>query len=337
MNKIFIIAEAGVNHNGDLSIAKKMVDAAKSAGADAVKFQSFVPEEMVSPLAEKAEYQKAAAGEPESQLEMLKKLALDHAGQKELYDYCLSAGIKFLSSPFDLPSIDFLNLLGLDTFKIPSGEITNLPYLRKIGALKKKVIMSTGMATLREVGAALEVLTGAGMDKKAIVLLHCNTAYPTPVEDVNLNAILMLKRKFGVEVGYSDHTLGREVCLAAVALGAVVIEKHFTLGQTMAGPDHQASLEPLDFKKLVISIRNVSLAMGSGVKEPSKSEKKNIAVVRKSIFASQNIRCGEVITEKMLVVKRPAIGLSPMVWDALVGRVAGRDYKAGEIINSVEI
>ncbi|MFA4905586.1 MAG: N-acetylneuraminate synthase [Candidatus Margulisiibacteriota bacterium] len=336
MNKIFIIAEAGVNHNGDLSIAKKMVDAAKSAGADAVKFQSFVPEEMVSPLAEKAEYQKAAAGETESHLEMLKKLALDHAGQKELYDYCISAGIKFLSSPFDLPSIDFLNRLGLDTFKIPSGEITNLPYLRKIGALKKKLIMSTGMATLREVGAALEVLTGAGMDKKAIVLLHCNTAYPTPVEDVNLNAILILKRKFGVEVGYSDHTLGREVCLAAVAIGAVVIEKHFTLDRTMAGPDHRASLEPLDFKKLVISIRNVSLAMGSGVKEPSKSEIKNIAVVRKSIFASQNIYRGEVITEKMLVVKRPAIGLSPMEWDALVGRVAGRDYKAGEIINSVE-
>lgn len=331
-NSVFVIAEAGVNHNGCLDLAYKLVDVAVEAGADAVKFQTFKAEQVISRYAEKAEYQKETTDASESQLEMVKKLELNREAHEKLMAYCRDKGIEFLSTPFDLESIDLLIELGIKTLKIPSGEITNLPYLRKIGALGKKVIMSTGMATLEEVRMALEVLVNGRAQKENITILHCNTEYPTPFEDVNLRAMLTMKDKLGVKVGYSDHTLGIEVSVAAVALGAEVIEKHFTLDKTSEGPDHKASLEPDELKAMIRSIRNIERAMGSGVKRPSLSELKNIMIARKSIIAAKDIKKGEIFTGKNITVKRPGNGISPMKWDEVIGQIAKRNFKEDELI-----
>jgi N,N'-diacetyllegionaminate synthase len=297
-DKTFIIAEAGVNHNGSLELAQKMIDAAVETGADAVKFQTFKAEKIVSRYAPKAKYQKKTTAAGESHLEMIKKLELDAADHQALIDYCKKKNIRFLSSPFDLESIDLLNELGLNIFKIPSGEITNLPYLRKIGALKKEIILSTGMADLGEIEDALDVLIKAGTARKNITVLHCNTEYPTPYEDVNLKAMETMGLAFpGIKVGYSDHTLGIEVPIAAVAMGATVIEKHFTLDKNMEGPDHKASLEPEELKAMVHAIRNIEKALGNGIKKPSPSELKNMPIARKSIVAARNIRKGELFTK----------------------------------------
>ena len=333
MKKTFIIAEAGVNHNGSLELAQKMIDAAVDAGADAVKFQTFKAEKVVSRYAPKAEYQKKTTTADESQLEMIKKLELDAATHRILIDYCTKKNIWFLSTPFDLGSIDLLNELGLNLFKIPSGEITNLPYLRKIGALKKEIILSSGMADLGEIQDALAVLIGAGTKLKDITVLHCNTEYPTPIEDANLKAMLTIKAAFpGVNIGYSDHTLGIEIPVAAVAMGATIIEKHFTLDKNMEGPDHKASLEPNELKAMVHAIRNVEKALGSGIKKPSHSELKNKPIARKSIVAACDISKGEPFTEKNLTVKRPGTGISPMRWDEVIGQVAQKDYAEDELI-----
>jgi N,N'-diacetyllegionaminate synthase len=333
MRKTFIIAEAGVNHNGSLELAKKMIDAAVEAGADAVKFQTFNAEKVVSKYAPKAEYQKKTTIADESQLEMVKKLELDAVAHRTLIDYCKKKNLRFLSTPFDLESVDLLNELGLDIFKIPSGEITNLPYLRKIGALKKKTFLSTGMASLGEIEDALDVLTGAGTKLKDITVLHCNTEYPTPLEDVNLRAMLTIKDAFpGVNIGYSDHTLGIEIPIAAAAMGATIIEKHFTLDRTMEGPDHRASLAPDELKAMVTAIRNIEKALGNGIKKPSPSELKNKPIARKSIVAARNIQKGESFTEENLTVKRPGTGIGPMRWDEILGRKASRNFNEDEII-----
>ena len=329
---VFIIAEAGVNHNGSITLAKKLIDVASKAGADAVKFQTFKAEKLVAKNAQKASYQKETTDAEESQFAMIKKLELDLDTHQKLIDYCKVKKIMFLSTPFDLESVDMLNDLGLSIFKIPSGEITNLPYLRKIGALNKKVVLSTGMATMDEVGDALDILINAGTLKENITVLHANTMYPTPMEDVNLNAMLSIKEKFNVRIGYSDHTLGIEVDIAAVAMGAKVIEKHFTLDKSMDGPDHQASLEPDELIAMVKSIRNIELALGDGIKKPSKSEKPNIKVARKSIVAQKKIKKGEIFTEDNITVKRPGDGISPMKWDEVLGSVANRDYEQDELI-----
>jgi N,N'-diacetyllegionaminate synthase len=332
MSKVFIIAEAGVNHNGSLEIAKKMIDVAVDAGADAVKFQTFKAEKLVCRNAQKAEYQKKTTDKNESQFEMIKKLELDLNAHRELIMHCTERGIVFLSTPFDLDSIHLLHELGLEIFKIPSGEITNLPYLKEIGTLKKKVIMSTGMANLKEVEGALDVLTQAGTSKENITVLHCNTAYPTPFEDVNLLAMLTIQEAFKVKVGYSDHTLGIEVPIAAVALGAKVIEKHFTLGKNMQGPDHKASLIPEELNGMVRAIRNIEKALGSGIKKPSHSELKNKPVARKSIVAVKSIKKGEVFTSENITAKRPGIGISPLEWDRVIGSKALRNFDEDEII-----
>ena len=333
LKRTYIIAEAGVNHNGSLELAKKMIDAAVDAGADVIKFQTFKAEKVVSKYAQKAEYQKKTTPADESQLEMIKKLALDAAAHRTLIDYCKNKNIRFLSTPFDLESIDLLNELGLDIFKIPSGEIRNLPYLRKIGALKKEIILSTGMADLGEIEDALDVLIGAGTKLKDITVLHCNTEYPTPIEDVNLRAMLTIKAAFpGVQVGYSDHTEGIEVPIAAVGMGATIIEKHFTLDKNMEGPDHKASLEPHELKAMVRAIRNIEKALGNGIKKPSPSELKNKPIARKSIVAARDIRKGEPFTEENLTVKRPGTGISPMRWDEVIGQVAQKDYEKDELI-----
>lgn len=332
MHKVFVIAEAGVNHNGSLEQAKKLVNEAALAGADAVKFQTFRAEDLVSRSAEKADYQKRTTPEGETQLSMLKKLEFDRAAHRELLEYCRGKNIMFLSSPFDLASIDMLAELDLDIFKIPSGEITNLPYLRKAGALGKKVILSTGMSGLEEIGKALDVLVESGTKKDDITVLHCNTEYPTPVEDVNLRAMLTIGREFGVNVGYSDHTTGIEISIAAAALGARVIEKHFTLDRELEGPDHKASLLPGELRELVATIRNLEKGLGDGVKNPSPSELKNILVARKSIVAAVPVNKGEAFTEFNITVKRPATGISPMKWDEVIGKTAKKDFKKDEII-----
>lgn len=330
MKKVFIIAEAGVNHNGSIELAKELIDKASESGADAVKFQSFKAERLVTKSAQKAEYQEETTGKEENQFEMIKRLELDYEKHEELIGYCKSKDIMFLSSPFDLESIDLLNNLGLEIFKIPSGEITNLPYLRKIGLLKKKVILSTGMSTLGDIEKALEILRKGGtMD---VTVLHCNTEYPTPMKDVNLNAMNTIKEAFKVEVGYSDHTLGIEVPIAAVALGATVIEKHFTLDKNMEGPDHRASLEPNELKELVKCIRNIEIALGDGLKKLTESEAKNITIVRKSIVAGRNIKKGEAFTIENLEIKRPGNGISPMKLDEVIGKLAIRDYEEDELI-----
>lgn len=332
MNKVFIIAEAGVNHNGSIELAKKLIDVAVDSGVDAVKFQTFKAENLVSKNAQKADYQKQTTDKEESQFDMIKKLELDVNTHKELISHCNSKNIMFLSTPFDHDSIELLNNLGLEIFKIPSGEITNLPYLRHIGKLDKKVILSTGMADIGEIEDALDILVQAGTKKENITVVHANTEYPTPMEDVNLKAMLTIGKTFDVEFGYSDHTLGIEVPTAAVALGASCIEKHFTLDKTMEGPDHKASLEPDELKAMVKAIRNIELALGSSVKKPSPSESKNKSIARKSIVAKITIKKGEILSENNLSIKRPGNGISPMRWDEVVGSVSSRDYKEDELI-----
>jgi N,N'-diacetyllegionaminate synthase len=332
MSKVFIIAEAGVNHNGSLALAKRMVAVAARAGADAVKFQTFNADALVSAFAPKARYQLRTTAKKETQRDMIRRLELDLAAHQALIAHCRQKKIMFLSSPFDLQSIDQLKKLKLRIFKIPSGEITNLPYLRKIAALRKKVILSTGMSTMTEIAAALEVLCRGGMKVKDITVLQCNTEYPTPFRDVNLSAMLTIRDKFNVAVGYSDHTEGIEVPVAAVALGARVIEKHFTLDKTMAGPDHQASLEPDELKAMVCAIRHIEQAVGNGVKAPSASERKNIPIARKSIVAARDIRAGEILDPSNITVKRPGNGISPMRWDSVLGRRAVRSFRKDERI-----
>lgn len=332
-NKTYIIAEAGVNHNGSLDLAKKMIDVAADAGVDAVKFQTFKAEKVISRYAPKAEYQKKTTIADESQLEMAKKLELDEVAHEELLICCRSRNIQFLSTPFDLESIDLLNKLGLEIFKIPSGEITNLPYLRKIGALKRKIILSTGMANLGEIEDALDVLIRAGTKLKDITVFHCNTEYPTPMHDVNLRAMQTIKYAFpGIRVGYSDHTEGIEVSVAAVAMGATIIEKHFTLDKSLAGPDHKASLAPNELRTMVQAIRNIEKALGNGIKKHSPSELKNKSIARKSIVTARNICKGELFTEENLTVKRPGTGINPMQWDEVIGQVAHKDYEKDELI-----
>jgi N,N'-diacetyllegionaminate synthase len=331
--KTLIIAEAGVNHNGSLDLAKKLVDAAAEAGADYVKFQTFKAETLVSKAAKKAAYQLQNTGPgDESQWAMLKKLELDEEKHRLLIDYCASKQIKFLSTAFDLQSIDLLHALGIDLFKIPSGEITNLPYLQKIGALGKPVIVSTGMATLGEIEAALEVLVNAGTAMEHITVLHCNTEYPTPMQDVNLRAMLGIKEAFKVQVGYSDHTLGIEVPIAAVALGAVCIEKHFTLDKTMEGPDHKASLEPHELKAMVAAIRNIEQALGHGVKKPSASESKNKVIARKSIHMAHPVPAGQVLSAADLIMKRPGHGISPMQLNEVLGKTTAIALQEDEML-----
>lgn len=330
MKKVFIIAEAGVNHNGDLELAKKLIDAARDANVDAIKFQTFKANKLVSKKADKADYQKINTGNDESQFEMIKKLELDFESHIELIRYCEYKEIMFLSTPFDLDSIDLLDKLRIDILKIPSGEINNLPYLEKIAKLNKKIILSTGMSNLREVEEALSILKKNGA--KDITLLHCNTEYPTPMEDVNLKAMQTMKDLFKIDVGYSDHTLGIEVPIAAVAMGATVIEKHFTLDKKMEGPDHKASLEPDELKKMVVAIRNIEKSLGDGVKRPSNSEKKNKDIARKSIVSNRQIKKGEILTEENITIKRPGNGISPMKWYDILGSIATKDYNEDELI-----
>ena len=332
MNKVFIIAEAGVNHNGSIKLAKKLIEVASDARADAVKFQTFKTENLVSVNAKKADYQKETTDANESQFEMIKKLELDVDSHHILIQYAKEKNIMFLSTPFDLDSIQLLDDLGLDIFKIASGELTNLPYLRAIGKLNKKVILSTGMGSMGEIKDALDILIQSGTKKENITVLHANTQYPTPMEDVNLTAMLSIKKEFNINIGYSDHTLGIEVDIAAVAMGACVIEKHFTLDCTMEGPDHKASLEPIELKAMVQGIRNIELALGNGIKQASPSETKNIVVARKSIVASQNIKKGELLTNKNITTKRPATGISSMKWDEVLDTKATQDYEKDELI-----
>ena len=332
MKHTFIIAEAGVNHNGSLVTAKKLIDAAVKAGADAVKFQAFKAESLVSKYAPKAEYQKETTSSAETQLEMLKRLELDKDALAELINYCKKKKITFLSSPFDLESIKLLVELGLRIFKIPSGEITNLPYLKKIGSLNKRVIISTGMASLNEIRTALDVLLRSGTRKNNITILHCNTAYPTPMQDVNLRAMLTIKDRFDIAVGYSDHTLGVYVPVAAVALGASVIEKHFTLDTNMKGPDHKASIEPDQLKEMVTAIRNIEKAIGNGIKMPSPSEIRNREIVRKSIVAARCIKKGEVFNDDDLSFKRPGTGISPAKLREVIGSISKKDFNKDDLI-----
>lgn len=332
---ITIIAEAGVNHNGSMELAKQMVDQAKAAGADYIKFQTFQPEKLVSKYAEKAEYQKKTTGSEENQLQMLKKLALSQDDFRELKAYCEQAGIGFISTPFDLDSIDFLESLDMDFWKIPSGEITNLPYLIRIAKTGRPIVMSTGMCQMEEVEDALKWLKESGAGD--ITLLHCNTQYPTPMEDVNLNAMHSLRRQFHLPAGYSDHTEGIEVPIAAAALGAVVIEKHFTLDKTMEGPDQAASLSPEELTAMVRAIRNIENALGSGEKGVTPSEMANRAAARKSIVAAGNIRKGDIFSESNLAIKRPGDGISPMRWFDVLGKAAKRDYSEDELIAEEEL
>lgn len=331
---IVIIAEAGVNHNGDIALAKRLIVEAKNAGADYVKFQTFQPEKLVSRYAPKAVYQEKSASKKESQLDMLKRLALSKEEFVELQEFANQQAIGFLSTPFDLDSISFLNEIGIPLWKIPSGEITNLPYLEKIAKTGKPIILSSGMSSMDEVQAAIQILQDGGAGE--ITVLHCNTEYPTPMQDVNLRAMIGIRETCHVPVGYSDHTLGVEVPIAAVALGAEVIEKHFTLDHSLEGPDHKASLEPEELKKMISAIRNIEKAMGSGEKIPSASEKKNMSVARKSIVASKTIRKGETFTTDNLTVKRPGSGVSPMLWYNYLGEKSTRDYEADELIEPIK-
>ncbi len=333
-NHIVIIAEAGVNHNGSLELAKQLVKEAHEAGVDYVKFQTFKSEKVVSKNAKKADYQIENTGrQEESQLEMVKKLELSYDEHQILLDYCNYLGIKFFSTAFDFDSIEYLHSLGLGLWKIPSGEVTNYPFLKRVAAYNEKTILSTGMCEMSDVRAAVEALCKNGLSKENLILLHCNTEYPTPFEDVNLKAMDALRKEFGVEVGYSDHTKGIEVSIAAVALGATVIEKHFTLDRNMEGPDHKASLEPDELKAMVSSIRNIEKAIGGdGTKRVSESERKNIAIARKSIVAACDIKKGELLTEGNLTVKRPGTGISPMRWEEVIGTKAIRDFYVEDLI-----
>tara|TARA_Y100000768_G_C23971995_1_gene681019 strand:+ start:1285 stop:2283 length:999 start_codon:yes stop_codon:yes gene_type:complete len=330
--KTIIIAEAGVNHNGSIDYAKKLIDIAFEGKADYVKFQTFKAEKVVTRNANKAEYQKGLTGTNETQFEMIKKLELDRKTHEDLIDYCKQIDIQLLSTAFDHDSIDLLDELNIPLFKIPSGEINNLPYLRHIGRMGKPIIMSTGMSTLDEVHNALNILIESGAEKEQITILHCNSEYPTPMKDVNLKAMITIRDELGVNIGYSDHTLGIEVPIAAVAMGATVIEKHVTLDRTMPGPDHAASLEPEELKAMVSAIRNIEKAMGDGIKIPSQSETNNIAVVRRSIIAKKDIKKGEKFSEENLTVKRPGSGISPMEWDNVIGQVSNHDYDIDDLI-----
>ncbi len=330
MDRVFIIAEAGVNHNGSVEIAKKLIDAAALAGADAVKFQTFKAENLVCKDAKKAEYQMESTDNSESQFDMLKKLELTPDMHEQLMDYCKNKNIMFLSTPFDVESLQYLVKCGVEIIKIPSGEITNYPYLREAGKTGKRIIFSSGMSTLEEIRNAVQALKDNGSND--ITVLHCNTEYPTPYADVNLKAMLTIQDELGIYVGYSDHTQGIEVPIAAVALGATVIEKHFTLDRNMEGPDHKASLEPNELQAMVQSIRNIELALGNGKKEPSESEKKNIGIVRKSVVAKCDIKAGDVFTEDNLTTKRPGTGISPMRWNEIINQKALKSYKMDELI-----
>ncbi|MFB1490729.1 MULTISPECIES: N-acetylneuraminate synthase [unclassified Thiocapsa] len=327
-----VIAEAGVNHNGDPDLAKRLIDVAAHAGADLVKFQTFSADRLVTTSAAKADYQTRTTDAAESQHAMIRRLELSRPVHETLIAHCRERGIGFFSTAFDIPSLDLLAELGLDRFKVPSGEITNLPYLRHLGGFGKPLILSTGMATLGEIEAAIDVLETAGTPRERITVLHCNTEYPTPMQDVNLRAMLAIRDAFGVAVGYSDHTAGIEVPIAAVALGATVIEKHLTLDRNLPGPDHKASLEPGEFAAMVRAIRNIELALGDGIKRPSPSEAKNKPIARKSIVAAAPIRAGETFTADNLAVKRPGTGLSPMRWDEVVGHGARRNFDKDELI-----
>ena len=331
-NKIIIIAEAGVNHNASMEMARRMVVEAARAGADYVKFQTAVPELVISSIAPKAEYQKETTGGEESQLDMCRAIHLPLSAYPELAELCREVGIGFMSTPFDLVSIDSLAELGMDYWKIPSGEITNLPYLRKIAGIGGKVILSTGMSTIDEVSAAVDILAEGGIDRKDIFLLHCTTQYPTPYSDVNLLAMESLRRLDVGGVGYSDHTLGIEVPIAAAALGAKVIEKHFTLDKSLPGPDHRASLDPAELTAMVKAVRNIELALGDGEKRVAESERPNIEVARKSIVASRPIAAGEIFTEENITVKRPGNGISPMKWDSVIGQRAKKDFPYDSLI-----
>lgn len=338
MGKVIIIAEAGVNHNGDINLAKKLIDVAVEAGVDYVKFQTFKSESLVSKSAKKADYQiENTQDSTENQLQMLKKLELSHEQHVELMAYCRQKNISFFSTAFDIDSLIYLKELGLTMVKIPSGEITNLPYLRKAAELFSKVIISTGMSTLEDIESALNVFLSAGIKRETIYILHCNTEYPTPMKDVNLLAMLAIKNKFNVEIGYSDHTLGIEVPTAAVALGAKVIEKHFTLDRSLPGPDQIASLEPLELKAMVASIRNIELAIsGNGIKKPSSSELKNMDIARKSIVAKTTINKGDIFSESNITTKRPGNGISPMQWDDVIGQVAKANFIEDDLIKLVK-
>lgn len=328
MSKVLIIAEAGVNHNGNMELAKQLIDAAAEAGADYVKFQTFKTENLVSKTAKKAEYQQKniGSGSSDSQFEMLKKLELNIEQHYELIHYCKKKNIQFLSTAFDLESIDFLQSLNISLFKIPSGEITNLPYLKKIGTLKKRVIISTGMCVMSEIADAINVLVNYGTAKENISILHCTTDYPTAMHDVNLNAMLSIKQQLKVPIGYSDHTLGIEVPIAAVAMGATIIEKHFTVDKTLPGPDHKASLEPSELKAMINAIRNIEQAFGSYEKQPSETEKNNRLVARKSIHLTKSVLKNHVFTESDLIMKRPGDGISPMLMEQVIGKKANADF-----------
>lgn len=332
MSETFIIAEAGINHNADVALAHEMIDAAAAAGVDAVKFQTAIPELVATSVAQKAQYQMDSSSAEESQLEMITKMHFPLGVYPELKRHCEESGVLFFSSAFDLVSLKFLKDLGQTLFKIPSGEITNLPYLRAVGGVPHPIILSSGMATLNEVQVAVQVLVQEGVSLDNITLLHCNTEYPTPLSDVNLRAMLTMKETIGVDVGYSDHTLGCEVSVAAVALGAKVIEKHFTMSRNFIGPDHSASLEPQELADLVFMIRNVEQCLGASEKRPSPSETPNIGIARRSIVAAAPIYQGELFTEDNLTAKRPGTGLSPMLWDNLLGKSAKRDYQTDDMI-----
>ncbi len=331
MKHLLIIAEAGVNHNGSIEMAKQLIDAAAVVGVDYVKFQTFKAEKLVTKDAKQAEYQQRNAAD-DSQYTMLKKLELSESQHEELITYCMQKGVRFLSTAFDLESIEYLHSLHLGLWKIPSGEITNYPYLKKIAQYGEPVIMSTGMCSMDDVEQALNVLLKNGLTKEQITLLHCNTEYPTPMQDVNLKAMLQLRDEFGIKVGYSDHTKGIEVPIAAVALGADVIEKHFTLDRNLPGPDHKASLEPNELKAMVDAIRNIEQALGDGQKHVSASEERNMAIARKSIVAAKDIKKGEFLTEDNLTTKRPGSGISPMRWEEVIATKAIRDFAEDELI-----
>ena len=332
MKKIFIIAEAGVNHNGSMENALKMIAIAADAGVDAVKFQLFKAENVVTKDAPKAEYQIENSGDNESQFEMLTKLELNGDSQRELFTYCNAKGVEFITSAFDLDGLDVVYKLGVSCFKIPSGEITNRPYMEKVGGYNKAVILSTGMCEMDEIQEAINVLIESGTEKEKITVLHCNTEYPTPFRDVNLKAMCTIGEEFGVKIGYSDHTEGVEVCTAAVALGAEVIEKHFTLDKSMEGPDHAASLNPKELRTLVKSVRNIEESLGDGIKRPSDSEKKNIPIARKSIVAKKIIARGEILSPKNITVKRPGTGINPMKWHEVIGSIAIKNFNKDEFI-----
>ncbi|OQW67647.1 MAG: N-acetylneuraminate synthase [Nitrospira sp. ST-bin5] len=330
--KTLIIAEAGVNHNGDMALAYQLIDAAAEAGADMVKFQTFVADRLVVKHARKADYQMMATDAAESQYDMLRRLELTREKHQDLIARCQSRGIQFFSTAFDTEGLDLLVGLGLERFKIPSGEITNLPYLRHVGRFGYPILLSTGMATLEEIGTSLEVIEQAGTGRAQVTVLHCNTEYPTPMADVNLRAMISIREALGVAVGYSDHTQGIEIPIAAVALGASVIEKHFTLDRSLPGPDHRASLEPGELKAMISAIRNIESALGDGVKRPSGSEAKNIPIARKSLVASRHIQIGERFSANNVTAKRPGTGLSPMCWDQVLGRQAPRSFEPDEMI-----